>query len=170
VLTKGKLPTAAWIEVVTTAHSVGLRSSSTMMYGHVDTPAHWVAHLKLLARLQDERAVLDLRRRRRGATQQAEASRDLDAAVPAVADPHPHRLRAHRVVGDEPRAAQGRHRAAGALALDAVGLDTELRDPDPVAPGEPGLRIRVVRGHREVVHAAADEVREQRPAGDLDVR
>ena len=49
VLTKGKLPTAAWIEVVTTAHSIGLRSSSTMMYGHVDTPAHWVAHLKLLA-------------------------------------------------------------------------------------------------------------------------
>jgi FO synthase len=54
VLTKGKLPTSAWIEVVTTAHSVGLRSSSTMMYGHVDTPAHWVAHLKLLARLQDQ--------------------------------------------------------------------------------------------------------------------
>jgi FO synthase len=53
VLTKGKLPTAAWIEVVTTAHEVGLRSSSTMMYGHVDTPAHWVAHLKLLAQLQD---------------------------------------------------------------------------------------------------------------------
>ncbi|MGQ0630630.1 MAG: bifunctional FO biosynthesis protein CofGH [Sporichthyaceae bacterium] len=54
VLTKGKLPTAAWIDVVSTAHSVGLRSSSTMMYGHVDTPAHWVAHLKLLARLQDD--------------------------------------------------------------------------------------------------------------------
>jgi FO synthase len=54
VLTKGKLPTAAWIEVVTAAHEVGLRSSSTMMYGHVDTPAHWVAHLKLLARLQDQ--------------------------------------------------------------------------------------------------------------------
>jgi FO synthase len=54
VLTKGKLPTSAWIEVVTTAHSLGIRSSSTMMYGHVDTPAHWVAHLKLLARLQEQ--------------------------------------------------------------------------------------------------------------------
>jgi FO synthase len=54
VLTKGKLPTAAWIEVITTAHSVGIRSSSTMMYGHVDNPGHWVAHIKLLARLQDE--------------------------------------------------------------------------------------------------------------------
>jgi FO synthase len=54
VLTKGKLPTSAWIEVVTTAHSLGIRSSSTMMYGHVDTPAHWVAHLKLLAQLQEQ--------------------------------------------------------------------------------------------------------------------
>ena len=54
VLTKGKLPTASWIEVVTTAHRLGIRSSSTMMYGHVDTPAHWVAHLRLLGRLQDQ--------------------------------------------------------------------------------------------------------------------
>lgn len=53
ILTKGKLPTDLWIEVVTTAHDIGLPSSSTMMYGHVDTPAHWVAHLKLLARLQE---------------------------------------------------------------------------------------------------------------------
>jgi FO synthase len=53
ILTKGKLPADAWVEVVTTAHEVGLPSSSTMMYGHVDTPAHWVAHLKLLAQIQD---------------------------------------------------------------------------------------------------------------------
>ncbi|GAB3348723.1 bifunctional FO biosynthesis protein CofGH [Modestobacter lapidis] len=54
VLTKGKLPTASWLEVVRTAHSVGLPTTSTMMYGHVDTPAHWVAHLRTLAGLQDE--------------------------------------------------------------------------------------------------------------------
>jgi FO synthase len=54
VLTKGKLPTAAWVEVVTTAHRLGIRSSSTMMYGHVDHPRHWVAHLRLLAQVQDE--------------------------------------------------------------------------------------------------------------------
>lgn len=52
VLTKGKLPTATWVEVVSTAHEVGLRSSSTMMYGHVDQPRHWVAHLRTLARIQ----------------------------------------------------------------------------------------------------------------------
>jgi FO synthase len=53
VLTKGKLPTAVWIEVITTAHEVGLRSSSTMMYGHVDSPRHWVGHLHVLRDIQD---------------------------------------------------------------------------------------------------------------------
>jgi FO synthase len=54
VLTKGKLPTSMWIEVVTTAHEVGLRSSSTMMYGHVDSPKHWVGHLNVLRGIQDQ--------------------------------------------------------------------------------------------------------------------
>jgi FO synthase len=53
VLTKGKLPTKQWIEVVTTAHELGIPSTSTMMYGHVDEPRHWVAHLKLLRGLQE---------------------------------------------------------------------------------------------------------------------
>jgi FO synthase len=54
VLTKGKLPTRTWIEVVTTAHQVGLPTTSTMMYGHVDNPRHWVNHLRVLSRIQDE--------------------------------------------------------------------------------------------------------------------
>jgi FO synthase len=54
VLTKGKLPADAWVDVVTTAHDVGLPSSSTMMFGHVDEPRHWVGHLKLLRRLQEQ--------------------------------------------------------------------------------------------------------------------
>ncbi|WP_082599696.1 bifunctional FO biosynthesis protein CofGH [Nocardioides sp. Root151] len=53
VLTKGKLPAATWIEIVETAHEVGLRSSSTMMYGHVDEPRHWLGHLKVLREMQD---------------------------------------------------------------------------------------------------------------------
>ncbi len=54
VLTKGKLPTAQWIEVVQTAHRLGIPTTSTMMYGHVDNASHWVAHLRLLAQLQEE--------------------------------------------------------------------------------------------------------------------
>lgn len=53
VLTKGKLPASTWIDIVSTAHDLGIRSSSTMMYGHVDTPEHWVGHLRTLARIQD---------------------------------------------------------------------------------------------------------------------
>jgi FO synthase len=53
LLTKGKLPASEWIDVITTAHEVGLRSSSTMMYGHVDNPSHWLGHFRTLARIQD---------------------------------------------------------------------------------------------------------------------
>ena len=54
VLTKGKLPTATWVEIVSTAHRVGVRSSSTMMYGHVDNPRHWITHLNVLKEIQSE--------------------------------------------------------------------------------------------------------------------
>ncbi|WP_200175419.1 bifunctional FO biosynthesis protein CofGH [Tomitella cavernea] len=53
VLTKGKLPTAEWVDVISTAHEVGLPSSSTMMYGHVDAPHHWVGHLEVIRGIQD---------------------------------------------------------------------------------------------------------------------
>ena len=52
LLTKGKLPASTWIEVITTAHQLGIRSSSTMMYGHVDNPAHWLGHFRTLAAIQ----------------------------------------------------------------------------------------------------------------------
>jgi len=53
VLTKGKLPASAWVDVVTTAHQLGIRSSSTMMYGHVDHPRQWLGHFRVLAGIQD---------------------------------------------------------------------------------------------------------------------
>ncbi|MBU1801704.1 MAG: bifunctional FO biosynthesis protein CofGH [Actinobacteria bacterium] len=53
VLTKGKLPASTWIEIVSTAHRIGLPTTSTMMYGHVDNPRHWVGHLRVLSRIQD---------------------------------------------------------------------------------------------------------------------
>ena len=53
VLTKGKLPASTWAEVVTTAHQLGIRSSSTMMYGHVDHPRQWLGHFRVLAGIQD---------------------------------------------------------------------------------------------------------------------
>ncbi|MCT9928822.1 bifunctional FO biosynthesis protein CofGH [Planotetraspora sp. A-T 1434] len=54
VLTKGKLPTREWVEVITTAHKVGIPTTSTMMYGHVDTHEHWVRHIRLIRTIQEE--------------------------------------------------------------------------------------------------------------------
>jgi FO synthase len=46
-------PVAQWVEVIEAAHRAGLTSTSTMVFGHVEAPAHQVAHLRLLARIQD---------------------------------------------------------------------------------------------------------------------
>jgi FO synthase len=54
VLSRNKLTTARWQEVIRTAHSCGIRSTSTLMYGHVETPAHWVNQLLLLRDMQSQ--------------------------------------------------------------------------------------------------------------------
>ena len=51
VLTKGKLPADQWVEVIRTAHDVGLPSTATMMYGHVDHPGHWVDHIRTIRQI-----------------------------------------------------------------------------------------------------------------------
>ena len=53
VLTKGKLPASAWIDVITAAHELGIPTSATMMYGHVDAPHHWVTHLRVIRGIQE---------------------------------------------------------------------------------------------------------------------
>ena len=52
VLSHNKLSTAQWREVIETAHLCGIRSTSTMMYGHRETPEHWVNQLLLLRDIQ----------------------------------------------------------------------------------------------------------------------
>jgi FO synthase len=54
ILTKGKLPAQSWIDIITTAHQVGLPTTSTIMYGHVDNPRHWVGHLRVISTIQDQ--------------------------------------------------------------------------------------------------------------------
>ena len=54
ILSRNKLSTAQWIEVIRTAHRCGIRSTSTMMYGHAETPEHWVRQMRLLREIQDE--------------------------------------------------------------------------------------------------------------------
>lgn len=47
-----KLSTGEWLNVVATAHALGLRTTATIMYGHVDTPRSWARHLLHLRDLQ----------------------------------------------------------------------------------------------------------------------
>src|ERR1700686_4490359 len=54
ILSRNKLSTAQWIEVIRTAHRCGIRTTSTMMYGHTETMEHWVRQMRLLREIQDE--------------------------------------------------------------------------------------------------------------------
>jgi FO synthase len=53
ILCPDKLSAGEWIEIVGAAHEAGLRSTSTIMFGHVDSPAAWARHLLRLRRLQE---------------------------------------------------------------------------------------------------------------------
>lgn len=51
-LSPNKLPAARWVEIISTAHELGIPTTSTMMYGHVEEPADWVRHILLLRSIQ----------------------------------------------------------------------------------------------------------------------
>ncbi len=53
-LSPNKLKVRQWIEIIRTAHSLGIPTTSTMMYGHTETPEHWVRHLLLLRDIQKD--------------------------------------------------------------------------------------------------------------------
>jgi FO synthase len=54
VICPDKVNTAQWLDVVRGAHRLGLRTTSTIMYGHVETPTSWARHLLVLRDLQAE--------------------------------------------------------------------------------------------------------------------
>ena len=51
-IARGRITVDQWIEVITSAHALGIRTTSTIMYGHVETPAHWIRHMDLLRGIQ----------------------------------------------------------------------------------------------------------------------
>jgi FO synthase len=52
VICPDKITTAQWLQVIETAHLLGLRTTATIMFGHVDRYAHWARHLLRLRELQ----------------------------------------------------------------------------------------------------------------------
>jgi FO synthase len=54
IICPDKVSTAQWLSVVETAHRIGLRTTATIMFGHVDHPRHWARHLLHLRRQQEK--------------------------------------------------------------------------------------------------------------------
>ncbi len=52
IICPDKIDTRQWLDVIGAAHRVGLRTTSTIMFGHVETPLHWARHLLRLRKLQ----------------------------------------------------------------------------------------------------------------------
>ncbi|MCK5502771.1 MAG: 5-amino-6-(D-ribitylamino)uracil--L-tyrosine 4-hydroxyphenyl transferase CofH, partial [Tritonibacter mobilis] len=53
-LTKNKLSAEKWVEIIRAAHEVGIPTTATIMYGHIDAPEHWAAHIRLLRDIQKD--------------------------------------------------------------------------------------------------------------------
>ena len=53
IICPDKLGTDEWLNVIGTAHEVGLRTTATIMFGHVERPEHWARHLRRLRSLQE---------------------------------------------------------------------------------------------------------------------
>ncbi|WP_027246127.1 5-amino-6-(D-ribitylamino)uracil--L-tyrosine 4-hydroxyphenyl transferase CofH [Leisingera daeponensis] len=53
-LTKNKLSAEKWVEIIRAAHEVGIPTTATIMYGHIDGPQHWAAHIRLLRDIQKD--------------------------------------------------------------------------------------------------------------------
>jgi FO synthase subunit 2 len=59
-ISPGRITVRQWIEVISTAHGLGIPTTSTLMYGHIETPLHWVKHMSLLRDIQrDTRGITE---------------------------------------------------------------------------------------------------------------
>jgi len=54
LISPGRITVRQWVDVITAAHRLKIPTTSTIMYGHLETPAHWVKHMNLLRDIQDE--------------------------------------------------------------------------------------------------------------------
>ena len=54
VIARGRITVEQWIEVITSAHAQGIRTTSTIMYGHIERRDHWIRHMNLLRSIQKD--------------------------------------------------------------------------------------------------------------------
>ena len=107
-ISPNKLPVARWVEIIEASHAVGLRSTATVMFGHIEEPWELAEHMRVVRELQE---------RTGGFTE----------FVPLSLHPLPHDARAHaRDRGDlargEPQAHRGVPARAGQERAEPPGL------------------------------------------------
>jgi FO synthase subunit 2 len=54
IISPGRITVRQWVDIITTAHGLGIPTTSTIMYGHLETPVHWVKHMNLLRDIQHD--------------------------------------------------------------------------------------------------------------------
>jgi 7,8-didemethyl-8-hydroxy-5-deazariboflavin synthase CofH subunit len=54
VISPGRITVRQWVDVITTAHNLKIPTTSTIMYGHMETSRHWVKHMNLLRDIQHD--------------------------------------------------------------------------------------------------------------------
>jgi FO synthase subunit 2 len=54
VIARGRITVDQWVEVITAAHAQGIRTTATIMYGHIERPEHWLRHMSLLRAIQKD--------------------------------------------------------------------------------------------------------------------
>ena len=54
VIARGRITVDQWVHVITSAHAQGIRTTSTIMYGHIERPEHWIRHMGLLRDIQKD--------------------------------------------------------------------------------------------------------------------
>lgn len=54
LISPGRIPVARWCEIIRAAHAVGIPTTSTVMYGHIERPAELAEHMNILREMQKE--------------------------------------------------------------------------------------------------------------------
>ena len=135
VLTKGKLPADTWEEIVRDRPRARDPDLSTIMYGHVDAPAHWVAHIRRLGRIQRGAG-----RVHRSSSRCPSSTRTRRSTSPARRVPGPS-------AAGQPPDARGRADPAGRPDPQRPGLVGE--DGDALLRGDPPGGCERLRRHAD---------------------
>lgn len=186
-LSPNKLNVARWIEIIRTAHELGIPSTSTMMYGHTESPEHWVRHMLTLRDIQKDTGgftefvplgfIHSQTRLYRKGHARAGATRDEDLIVHALArlmlnDTIPNIQVSWVKLGFSDSLAclqAGANDFSGTLMEESISKAAGADHGESVLPGELRAMIRSI-GRVPAERTTTYEIRRMFPEADLEER